>query len=64
MSKKITWETAEESKTKKCNCGAPAVGVIPTLLGHKYVCREHAKKEEAEGWAIDYNNWRLQTNTN
>jgi len=56
---KATWENAEESETKKCPCGKPAVGVIPMGFGHKYVCREDAKKAEDEGWAVDYDNWRL-----
>jgi hypothetical protein len=61
-----TCETAEESETKKCTqkigearCGKPAVGVICTYLGHSYVCREHAKKSEADGLWVDYDNWRL-----
>jgi hypothetical protein len=63
---KTTCETAEESDTKRCGhkigdarCGKPAVGVIPTYFGHSYVCREHAKEAEKEGFVIDYDNWRL-----
>ncbi|GAG96631.1 unnamed protein product [marine sediment metagenome] len=43
----------------KCDCGKKAVGVIPMGIGHRYVCREHAKKAEGEGWSVDYDNWRL-----
>lgn len=44
----------------KCKyCDKPVVGVIPTGFLHWYVCEEHAKKEEEEGWYVDYENWRL-----
>lgn len=56
---KTTWENAEESETKTCICGKPAVGVIPTYFSHRYVCREHAKEAEKEGLYVDYDNWRL-----
>jgi hypothetical protein len=49
----------QESETKKCKCGKPAVGVISTMLAHKYVCREHAEEAEAQGLKVDYDNWRL-----
>ena len=45
--------------TKECVCGKQAVGVISTLFGHKYVCREHATAAEKEGLVVDYENWRL-----
>jgi hypothetical protein len=54
-----TWENAEPSLTKKCQCGEPAIGVIASGLGHKYVCRINAKQAENEGWTVDYDNWRL-----
>lgn len=44
---------------KKCGCGKPAVGVLSTYMGHKYVCVDCAKSAEKEGWVIDYDNWRL-----
>jgi hypothetical protein len=63
---KTTCETAEESDTKKCStktpngfCDKPAVGVLQTYFGHKYICREHAKQAEKDGFMIDYENWRL-----
>ncbi len=64
MGKKIIWKNAEESKTKKCSwkaedCKKPAVGVISAGYGHAYVCREHAKEAEEQGYKIDYDNWRL-----
>lgn len=45
--------------SKKCMCGKDAIGVISSLLGHRYVCQEHASETEKEGWFIDYENWRL-----
>jgi hypothetical protein len=59
-----------ESETKKCSfseaCGKPALGVIPMVnigvmgnLGHVYVCREHAKEAEKQGFWVDYDNWRI-----
>jgi hypothetical protein len=60
---KITWQTADESKTKKCgfakDCDKSAVGVVSALMFHSYVCREHAKLAEEKGLVIDYDNWRL-----
>ena len=44
---------------KKCACGKDAVGVITTGVGHRYVCEEHAIQAEKDGWAVDYENWRL-----
>ena len=47
----------------KCSCGKEAVGVIPSLLGHRYVCKECGDKAEKEGWYVDYENWRLETDS-
>lgn len=44
----------------KCACGEKAVGVISTMFGHRYVCENCAKEAEAEGWVVDYDNWRLE----
>ena len=45
---------------KKCStCSKVAIGVIPSLFGHRYVCEEHAKLAEKDGWGVDYENWRL-----
>ena len=47
---------------KKCKyCDNDAVGVIPSLLYHWYVCEAHAKKEEEEGWYIDYETYNLSS---
>jgi len=59
MSEPKTLETVVESRTKKCNCGRPAIGVIKYPLLHSYCCRKCARKLEKEGLTIDYNNWRL-----
>jgi len=47
----------------KCSCGKEAIGVIPTLYAHRYVCEQHAKEAEKEGWYVDYDNWRLVKDT-
>lgn len=55
----MTKNEIQPSETKKCACGEPAVGVIPTYFGHKYICKKHAKEAEEQNLFVDYDNWRL-----
>jgi hypothetical protein len=41
------------------DCDKPAVGVVPGLVAHFYVCKDHAEKAEKNGWNVDYSSWRL-----
>ncbi len=34
------------------DCGKPVVGVVPGLVAHFYVCKDHAEKAEKNGWYV------------
>ena len=55
------WEVTQNSRKKQnCpECIIKPVGVISSVFGHRYVCEEHAKIAENDGWVVDYENWRL-----
>lgn len=47
-------ETKDETRMKCKYCDKKPIGVIPTYLYHWYVCEDHAKEEEADGYIVDY----------